>query len=150
MCKLLFKLTLIVWCSMSCCLAAYFNVFWLLCTVCLVLNPACLLPLVHTQVKPDVRLKFSRQHSPAVPILVALMALGYALRSLGHLGALLDAANPTGSKGSLMVVGQHVLGPLLLAGGLLFLVQKNGRMLVDRPQLCPQLANTVGHAEKQK
>jgi hypothetical protein len=105
------------------------------------------------QVKRDVRLQFRRQHSPAIPILLALIALGYALTSLSHVGSLLNSSSNGGSSGStggLMAVGQHVLAPLLLAGGLIVLVQKNGRQLVDRPQLCPQLANTVGHADKQE
>ena len=109
------------------------------------------------QVKRDVKLQFRRQHSPAIPILLALIALGYALTSLSHVGSLLNSSSNGGSSGSnggssggLFAVGQHVLAPLLLAGGLIVLVQKNGRQLVDRPQLCPQLANTVGHADKQK
>lgn len=107
------------------------------------------------QVKRDVKLQFRRQHSPAAPILLALMALGYALTSLGHVGSLLEGSSTSGSSsrgsaGNLLAVGQHVLAPLLLAGGLIALVQANGRQLVDRPQLCPQLANTVGYADKQK
>jgi hypothetical protein len=106
------------------------------------------------QVKRDVKLQFRRQHSPAVPILMALMALGYALTSLGHVGSLLEGSSSSSgssSRGGLLAVGQHVLAPLLLAGGLIALVQANGRQLVDRPQLCPALANTVGYAgTKQK
>lgn len=115
----------------------------------------CYQPLVK-QVKRDVKLQFRRQHSPAVPILLALMALGYALTSLGHVGSLLEGNGSGGGSsssrgaGGLLAVGQHVLAPLLLAGGLIALVQANGRQLVDRPQLCPQLANTVGYADKQK
>jgi hypothetical protein len=45
-------------------------------------------------------------------------------------------------------VGARVFAPLLLAAGLVMLVVKNGKMLVDRPQLCPQLANTVVYAEQ--
>lgn len=102
-----------------------------------------------------MKLQFRRQHSPAVPILLALMALGYALTSLGHVGSLLEgsgsgSASSSKGAGGLLAVGQHVLAPLLLAGGLVALVQANGRQLVDRPQLCPQLANTVGYADKQK
>lgn len=100
-----------------------------------------------------MKLQFRRQHSPAVPILLALAALGYALTSLNHISSILHSSS-SGSGGSgrggVVGVGQHVLAPLLLAGGLLLLVQKNGAMLVDRPQLCPQLANTVGYADKQK
>jgi hypothetical protein len=80
---------------------------------------------------------------------MALMALGYALNSLGHVSSLINSSGSSG-QGGLLAVGQHVLAPLLLAGGLIVLVQKNGRQLVDRPQLCPHLANTVGYADKQK
>jgi hypothetical protein len=99
-------------------------------------------------VKRDVKLQFRRQHSPAVPILMALMALGYALNSLGHVSTLLNSSSS--GHGGLLALGQHVLAPVLVAGGLIVLVQKNGRQLVDRPQLCPHLANTVGYADKQK
>jgi hypothetical protein len=98
-------------------------------------------------VKRDVKLQFRRQHSPAVPILMALMALGYALNSLGHVSTLLNSSSS--AQGGLLALGQHVLAPVLVAGGLIVLVQKNGRQLVDRPQLCPHLANTVGYADKQ-
>jgi hypothetical protein len=96
-----------------------------------------------------VKLKFRRQHSPALPILLALAALGYALASASLVGALLGCSGQasSGGRGSgLLAVGQHVVAPLLLAAGLLALVGKNGRALVDRPQLCPALANTVGYA----
>lgn len=43
-------------------------------------------------------------------------------------------------------IGARIVAPLLMAAGLLFFVQKNGKHLVDAPQLCPQLANTVGGA----
>jgi hypothetical protein len=104
------------------------------------------------QVKRDVTLQFRRQHSPAAPILLALFALGYALTSLSHVSTLIQSSSSSssGGHGGLAAVGQHVAAPLLLAGGLIMLVQKNGRMLVDRPQLCPQLADTVGYADKQK
>lgn len=96
-------------------------------------------------------LQFRRQHSPAAPILLALFALGYALTSLSHVSTLMQSSSSSsGGHGGLAAVGQHVAAPLLLAGGLIMLVQKNGRMLVDRPQLCPQLADTVGYADKQK
>lgn len=101
--------------------------------------------------KRDVKLQFRRQHSPAVPILLALAALGYALASLNYISSIIHSSSGGSSgRGGVVAVGQHVLAPLLLAGGLLLLVQKNGAMLVDRPQLCPQLANTVGYADKQK
>lgn len=110
------------------------------------------------QVKRDVRLKFQRQHSPLVPILLALFSLGYALHSL-TLVAKGELSSSSGLKGNglssnkaaglIAALGQHVVAPLLVAFGLVALVQKNGKMLVDRPQLCPQLANTVAHAEKQ-
>lgn len=113
------------------------------------------------QVKRDVRLQFQRQHSPLVPILLALLSLGYALHSL-TLAAKGEHGSSSSLQGSgmgvsqaavgslLSALGQHVVAPLLVAVGLVVLVQKNGKMLVDRPQLCPQLANTVAHAEKQQ
>eukprot|EP00878_Enallax_costatus_P012846 GHUV01013414.1.p1 GENE.GHUV01013414.1~~GHUV01013414.1.p1 ORF type:complete len:193 (+),score=73.94 GHUV01013414.1:214-792(+) len=115
------------------------------------------------KVKRDVRLRFQRQHSPLVPVLLALLSLGYALHSLtlalkGELGSSSSSRGSTGRSlsagkaglgGLLSVLSQHVVAPLLVAYGLVVLVQKNGKMLVDRPQLCPQLANTVAHADKQ-
>jgi hypothetical protein len=47
---------------------------------------------------------------------------------------------------SLQVLGARVVAPLLAAAGLVLFVVKNGRHLVDAPQLCPQLANTVAAA----
>ncbi|KIZ03496.1 hypothetical protein MNEG_4458, partial [Monoraphidium neglectum] len=44
------------------------------------------------------------------------------------------------------VLGARVVAPLLAAAGLVLFVVKNGRHLVDAPQLCPQLANTVAAA----
>lgn len=118
------------------------------------------LPLLLLQVKRDVRLQFQRQHSPLVPILLALLALGYALNSLtlaaqGKLGGSssssgVGATSKAALWGFLSAFGQHVVAPLLVAVGLVALVQKNGKMLVDRPQLCPHLANTVAHAQKQQ
>lgn len=121
-----------------------------------------LLPLL-LQVKRDVRLRFQRQHSPLVPLLLALLALGYALHSLtlvlkGEAGSSSSRGNSGGSvsaskvglRGLLSVLSGHVIAPLMLAYGLVVLVQKNGKMLVDRPQLCPQLANTVAYADKQQ
>lgn len=102
------------------------------------------------KVKKDVKLTFQRQHSPLLPIVVALAALGYALTSAAALAehhsdsnSNSTSSNDSASKS----VGQHVIAPLLLAAGLLALVGKHGRMLVDRPQLCPQLAHTVAAAE---
>jgi hypothetical protein len=43
-------------------------------------------------------------------------------------------------------LGSRVVAPLLAAAGLLAFVVKNGRHLVDAPQLCPQLANTAAAA----
>jgi hypothetical protein len=40
-------------------------------------------------------------------------------------------------------VGSRIVAPLVMAAGLVFFVQKNGKHLVDAPQLCPHLANTV-------
>lgn len=44
------------------------------------------------------------------------------------------------------VLGSRIVAPLLAAAGLLLFVQKNGKHLVDAPQLCPQLANTLAAA----
>lgn len=60
-----------------------------------------------------------------------------------------SAVHGPGSNGTVLAaVGARVFAPLLLAAGLVMLVVKNGKMLVDRPQLCPQLANTVVYAEQ--
>jgi hypothetical protein len=111
------------------------------------------------KVKKDVKLTFQRQHSPLVPIIIALAALGYALTSATALAGHHTSNSSPGSGGSgngsraaskessIAVLGQHVVAPLLLAAGLLALVGRHGRMLVDRPQLCPQLAHTVAAAE---
>ncbi|KAF6258005.1 SacI homology domain-containing protein [Scenedesmus sp. NREL 46B-D3] len=112
------------------------------------------------RVKRDVKLTFQRQHSPLVPVLAALTALGYAVTSATCLALAHNASgssardsssssNSSGSSGHSIVValGQHVVAPLLLAAGLLLLIGRHGRMLVDRPQLCPQLAHTVAAAE---
>jgi hypothetical protein len=40
----------------------------------------------------------------------------------------------------LMQLAQLVLAPVLVAAALLFLVVKNGKALVCRPQLCPALS----------
>lgn len=47
-------------------------------------------------------------------------------------------------------LAMHVVVPLLLSVLLLALVQKFGRQLVKRPQLCPQLADTVTAAADAK
>lgn len=106
------------------------------------------------KVKKDVKLTFQRQYSPLVPVLMALAALGYALSSARALAVQEEeqqgsssARNTHTGSIDLAAVGKHVLAPLLLAAGLLMLVVKNGRQLVDRPQLCPQLAHTVAAAE---
>eukprot|EP00775_Hariotina_reticulata_P001529 gene1529-1867_t len=88
------------------------------------------------RVKRDVKLRFQRQYSPVVPILVALSD---------------TTSSRQGSSGIVLAaVGARVFAPLLLAASLVMLVVKNGKMLVDRPQLCPQLANTVAYAEQAK
>jgi hypothetical protein len=51
------------------------------------------------------------------------------------------------------VLASRVVAPLLAAAGLVAFVGKNGKHLVDAPQLCPQLANTVaapGAAQSKK
>jgi hypothetical protein len=43
----------------------------------------------------------------------------------------------------------YVVLPLLVGAGLLALVLQNGKYLVNKPQLCPQLAVTVQRPSKQ-
>jgi hypothetical protein len=101
------------------------------------------------KVKKDVKLTFQRQHSPLIPIIIALAALGYALTSATALAEQRtnSSSHPSSKENAIIALGQHVVAPLLLAVGLLALVGRHGRMLVDRPQLCPQLAHTVAAAE---
>eukprot|EP00882_Tetradesmus_deserticola_P028028 GHRQ01031196.1.p4 GENE.GHRQ01031196.1~~GHRQ01031196.1.p4 ORF type:complete len:100 (+),score=46.78 GHRQ01031196.1:1524-1823(+) len=91
-----------------------------------------------------------------VPVLIALVALGYAVTSATCLPGRCNTADSsagfsTSSASSsfriVLALGQHVVAPLLLAAGLLVLIRRHGRMLVDRPQLCPHLAHTVAAAE---
>lgn len=105
--------------------------------------------------KPDVKLRFQSQHSPALPLLVIALAVGYAVHGItlltaGRLGGLTDDTDHSSSSSSVPPVvqaaAQHILLPLVGAGLLLGLVVKNGKWLVDRPQLCPHLANTVAYA----
>ena len=44
----------------------------------------------------------------------------------------------------------NVLVPLLMGAGMLALVVQNGKHLVNRPQLCPALAQTVLPPAKSK
>ncbi|KAI8468529.1 MAG: SacI homology domain-containing protein [Monoraphidium minutum] len=111
-------------------------------------------------VKRDVKLRFRRQHSPALPLLGALALLGFAIHSirlavagqLPHQVGAPPGGGPQQEEGAgggpspLQVLGARVAAPLLAAAGLLFFVQKNGKHLVDAPQLCPQLANTAAAA----
>jgi hypothetical protein len=103
------------------------------------------------KVKKDVKLTFQRQHSPLLPIVMALAALGYACASATSLAGSSSGGSSSSGVSSrekvVVSIGQHVVAPLLLAVGLLGLVGRHGRMLVDRPQLCPQLAHTVAAAE---
>jgi hypothetical protein len=118
------------------------------------------------KLKPDVKVRFQRQHSPAIPVTFALFALGWAVRGINLLvrgkltseggsssvggdgfgNAGKSSSSSGGAQEMLLAVGQHVVGPLVIAAVLLALVVKNGKWLVDRPQLCPQLANTVVYA----
>eukprot|EP00882_Tetradesmus_deserticola_P016416 GHRQ01017534.1.p3 GENE.GHRQ01017534.1~~GHRQ01017534.1.p3 ORF type:complete len:102 (+),score=53.01 GHRQ01017534.1:1524-1829(+) len=93
-----------------------------------------------------------------VPVLIALLALGYAVTSAtclpGRCNTADSSAGYSGSSSSAssslniaVALGQHVVAPLLLAAGLLVLIRRHGRVLVDRPQLCPHLAHTVAAAE---
>lgn len=56
-----------------------------------------------------------------------------------HLGSTQSPCTP-------QVLATRILAPLVMAVGLLFFVKKNGKHLVNAPQLCPQLANTVAAA----
>jgi hypothetical protein len=98
------------------------------------------------KVKKDVKLTFQRQHSPLLPTVMALAALGYACVSATALAGS-SSSGASNREKVVVAIGQHVVAPLLLAVGLLGLVGRHGRMLVDRPQLCPQLAHTVAAAE---
>ena len=123
-------------------------------------------------VRRDARLRFRARRSPALPLLGALALVGYAVQSARCLlGAAPAATAPApassagvfggwrggGSKSGehqqqaaphaqLQALGARVVAPLLLAASLVAFVVKNGRHLVDAPQLCPQLANTVAAA----
>jgi hypothetical protein len=104
--------------------------------------------------KPDVKLRFQAQHSPALPLLVVVLAVGYAVHGITLLtaGRLGDDSSSSSSSDAggvpplVQAAAQHILLPLVGAGLLLGLVVKNGKWLVDRPQLCPHLANTVAYA----
>ena len=50
----------------------------------------------------------------------------------------------TGDASALAVLFQSVLLPLAVAGALLFVLVKNGRTMVDRPQLRPELCQPWG------
>ncbi|MEW5316232.1 MAG: hypothetical protein WDW38_007613 [Sanguina aurantia] len=110
---------------------------------------------------PDGRpLPLKSQPSPLLPILFALLAIAFGSHSLGRLiseaatsgfslsslgsiqagmGSLMNETTANGVKAVLLAV----LLPLTVGFGLLALVVQNGKHLVNKPQLCPQLANTV-------
>ncbi|GBF98164.1 hypothetical protein Rsub_10576 [Raphidocelis subcapitata] len=102
-------------------------------------------------VKRDVKLRFRPQRSPALPLLGALALLGFALHSFrlatsGRLPSQVAAApgeQEEAGPSHLQVLASRVVAPLLAAAGLVLFVSKNGKHLVDAPQLCPHLANTV-------
>jgi phosphatidylinositol 4-phosphatase len=91
------------------------------------------------QVQRGSRLPYRSSPSPFLPLLVALAAFFFALSQLGQTGQVAEG----GFKATAGHVVQAVLLPLTLSVGLVMLVVKNGRRLVNKPQLCPQLANTV-------
>jgi len=126
---------------------------------------------------PGARPPFKRQSSPLVPLIIALVAIFIGARRLAELvsGAestdaaadssaagrgrklesesapgTADSASAGGAGGVLRAVGSSVLPPLLLGLGLLLLVFKNGRHLVNKPQLCPQLAATVAKPARKR
>lgn len=107
---------------------------------------------------PDGRpLPIKSQPSPLFPILIALLAIAFGSHSLGTLisgsglaftgleslqagaSAIINEGTAQGFKAVLLAV----LLPLTVGFGLLAMVIQNGKHLVNRPQLCPQLANTV-------
>ncbi|KXZ54091.1 hypothetical protein GPECTOR_5g196 [Gonium pectorale] len=130
------------------------------------------------EVAPGQPLPLRAQPSPLVPILLALAAIAFGVHQAGHFisGDLLapvaltasstaadtaaaastaapDAAAAAGSlddpRGRLVrtLLAQVVL-PLVLGLGLLGFVVRNGKHLVNKPQLCPHLAVTVQAAKK--
>ncbi len=55
-----------------------------------------------------------------------------------------SVSEPAGVRGGwLGAVAAYGLGPALFGAGLLFLVVRHGKHLVNKPQLCPKLAATV-------
>lgn len=81
-----------------------------------------------------VKLRYSAGASPLLPVLVALTALVYASYELG--------VYLQGGKSTATAL-KTVAGPLLVSLILLLAVIQTGKFLVCRPQLRPQLANTL-------
>jgi hypothetical protein len=115
-------------------------------------------------VRADRRVRFRpRAPTPLLPVGAALGALawgGAALgRAFGEAARLFWSSVAGGGKrggggggGSAAAIAApsalltEVALPLALAAAILLLVVRNGRHLVDAPQLCPEEANTVGAA----
>lgn len=99
--------------------------------------------------KPGVKVIFTTNHSPLVPLLAAGLCFVLAARSLGQLGRgelLAEGEDSSGLGGAVLLC---VVAPLLAAAGIVLLVQRYGRQLVKRPQLLPGAANTLaGVADK--
>lgn len=78
---------------------------------------------------------FQAQGSPAVPLLAVLALLVFAFASLRALSgdAGLLAAPP-------VALLQQVALPVVLAAGVLALLMRQGKQLVDKPQLAAELA----------
>lgn len=75
------------------------------------------------------RLPLQRQHSPVLPLLSAMVMVA------------LGIGNAAGQRTTTSAF-QALAGPSCYAALVLFLVIKNGKQLVSRPQLCPYLADT--------
>jgi len=103
--------------------------------------------------RPGAAVRFRARPSPLLPVGLALGAMAWGGAAIGRaLGAasraLLGGGGNGGRQAALapLALLAEVGVPLALAAALLLLVVRNGRHLVDAPQLCPEQANSVGTA----
>lgn len=103
--------------------------------------------------RPDARVRFRARPSPLLPVGLALGALAWGGAALGRaFGAVFGGggggggARAAAASNPAVFLLAEVGAPLALAAALLLLVVRNGRHLVDAPQLCPERANTVAAA----
>ena len=111
--------------------------------------------------KPPLKL----QPSPLLPFMLALLALVVGCHQLLVLlgssdegAADAEAAEAGGAEGregegdggGHVRLLSHVAAPLVTGLVLLLLLLKNGKFLVNRPQLCPHLAATVPRSSGSK